>query len=227
MISQASRHRRSAEQPFSLWIILYFSSQAFVRANPIVVSIFPSDSIFVRLGIFRESQGFAGQACIEDPCGQIAAFDISRTFAQEPDQFRFGAPNGFQFHALKTSMFIALFNHLQIEPVFSGLRSGGWTTPSAIFRDDPINLQHCIINPAPTIGDQGRRSIWMSTLLKHLKGFFAGFSLILAHSTGDTQPTVNIQHRRDPERAAFICLWVAFFRPYWPRRTTSRPVEHV
>jgi hypothetical protein len=44
------------------------------------ISISPSYGIFVRSDIFRESMGYASQACIEDACGQIAEFDVSRAF---------------------------------------------------------------------------------------------------------------------------------------------------
>jgi hypothetical protein len=53
-------------------------------------------------------------------------------------------------------------------------------------RDKPIHLQHRIIDPTPAIGEQRRWGIWMPTLLQHLKGFFTGFGLILAHTAGDT-----------------------------------------
>ena len=45
---------------------------------------------------FRESQGLAGQAGVEQSRGQVITFDISRALAKQFNQLRFFAPNGFQ-----------------------------------------------------------------------------------------------------------------------------------
>ena len=100
MIGQARRHTRRAGRPFALGIIDHFYPQTLVRANPVVVSVFPGRSSPVRIQDFRESQDFAGQTSTKEALRQVAALDVGRAFSQQFSQFILAAPNGFQFDLL-------------------------------------------------------------------------------------------------------------------------------
>ena len=58
-----------------------------MRTSQVVVAVFPDGCVAMELQAFREGQCFAGLPSIEETTGQIAAFDISGTLAQELDQF--------------------------------------------------------------------------------------------------------------------------------------------
>ena len=192
MIGQFSGHSRSSRGPFGMHFDRSRQAQAFVRTNQVVISIFPGHCRLMHRKVFRESQGFTSQTSVEQSCGQVAALDISCTFSEQFDQFSFLAPNGFQFHFLQPSMLIALFDHLQIAPVFARFRSRRRTASASVFRYKPINRQDGFINPAPSIRDQRRRTIRVTALSNGLKYSETGFGFIFANPTRGTQATVHI-----------------------------------
>ncbi len=83
-------------------------------------------------------------------------------------------------------MLVALFDHLQIKPIFSGLRMHRWTPAPRILGNLPINSHYGIVDTSPAIGDQRRWRFWMTTLLQSLKDLQTGFRFILADPVSHT-----------------------------------------
>ncbi len=138
VVSQARSHCWGARQPLLWQGIGQWQAQAFVR-------MYQQCSGFMEEDFFRGCPCFSGLARIESAAGQVAALDVSGVFAQKCKHFCLGAIDCAQFCAWKMTRFVALLDHLQIEPICSRFLASGWLPTTTLLWDDTIESNHRII----------------------------------------------------------------------------------
>ncbi len=182
-----------------------------MRLYQVEVGVFPRSSSPVDSEALGERQRLVNLPTVEEPTGQLAVLDVDSACAQQGGHFIQRAEHRPQLRALEATVFIALLDPLQVQPVRTRLLPAMWPAIATVLRGLAVNFDRGIVIPASTIRNSGGWYIRMTTAFEHLEHSDSGFSLILGNRLAYSQTAVHNEHGRSHELTALVCLRMASF----------------
>jgi len=128
----------------------------------VVHNIFPDRRRAQHSYALGKAQCFTNQAAIHVPRGQVGAFNVSRVRFQVSQDLLRIAKDHTQLHTDHAAIF-ALLDQLQILPILARLLERWRASTSAVVRHFTVYFNQRFPMTAPSIRDQRRRRIGMTT----------------------------------------------------------------
>jgi len=172
-------------------IVVYFEPQGLDGTGQVVNPIFPRAGGLKHLQFLGEGKGFANQTAIHMARSQIGALDLADMLTQQFAYFLPIAVDDFDGDAGQTASG-AMFDHLQVVPIWLGSLTCGWSTPTWIRGDPAPGLDHRFPVAALTVrGDRGW-DMRMTTGLKVGHELPSHFTFVLSDCPARSQAGVHI-----------------------------------
>src|SRR5215211_3931517 len=150
------------------------------------------------------------------PRGEVGAFHVARALPQKLGHFPLISVNALRLHPDHPSL-TALLDHLKVLPARLGLLPARRPSPPSILRHFSPYLHHRLVISTPSIGDQWRWRMPMSSLILELiECFDGGLRLALGYPTRRPQSGVALDQRAAPELSPARALLIAPFCPLLP-----------